>query len=138
MNIWHYHRGTGELLGSGVADPDPECEGNWLIPAFATSIQPPPVPPGCVAVFGGGLSGEGEWRIELKTTSAVYRDMKEYGDLATAVEAYFRRRNQDREAARRAVLDVLEAVLEQSADTEELRLEVRSMARDLVDAQNVN
>jgi len=32
---------------------------------YATTIRPPFVPEGCVAIFNGGLSAVGEWRIEL-------------------------------------------------------------------------
>ena len=65
MEIWGYDRKTGVLLGRSAADPNPEEPGNWLIPAYATTIRPPSVPEGCVAIFNGGLSAEGEWRIEL-------------------------------------------------------------------------
>ncbi len=44
---------------------DPDAPGAWLIPAYATTIRPPTVPEGCVAIFNGGLSAVGEWRIEL-------------------------------------------------------------------------
>ena len=33
--------------------------------AAAATIRPPVVPEGCVAIFNGGLSAVGEWRIEL-------------------------------------------------------------------------
>ena len=65
MDIWDYDRRTGVLLGRGIADPNPENPGAWLIPAYATTIRPPFVPDGCVAIFDGGLSAIGEWRIEL-------------------------------------------------------------------------
>lgn len=41
MKIFHYDEQTGELIGEGVADPDPLDVGNWLIPAHATDIEPP-------------------------------------------------------------------------------------------------
>jgi len=53
------------LLGRSAADPNPEDPGAWLVPAYATTIRPPFVPEGCVAIFNGGLSAVGEWRIEL-------------------------------------------------------------------------
>ena len=65
MDIWDYDRQTGMLLGRSAADPNPEEPGAWLIPAYATTIRPPTVPEGCVAIFNGGLSAVGEWRIEL-------------------------------------------------------------------------
>ena len=65
MDIWDYDRKTGALLGRSAADPNPEEPGVWLIPAYATTIRPPAVPEGCLAIFNGGLSAVGEWRIEL-------------------------------------------------------------------------
>lgn len=39
-NIYHYHPDTALLLGQGEADPDPMDQSNWLIPAFATDVEP--------------------------------------------------------------------------------------------------
>lgn len=41
MKIFHLDELTGELIGEGIADADPLEEGNWLIPAHATNVQPP-------------------------------------------------------------------------------------------------
>ena len=46
MDIWHIDPATLELIGTGVADPDPECPGQYLIPAFAVASEPPPPEPG--------------------------------------------------------------------------------------------
>ncbi len=70
MDIWDYDRKTGALLGRSAADPNPEDSGAWLIPAYATTIRPPTVPEGCVAIFNDGLAAVGEWRIELAANQA--------------------------------------------------------------------
>ena len=41
MKIFHYHPETGALLGEGTADPSPLEPGKWLVPAYATSEEPP-------------------------------------------------------------------------------------------------
>lgn len=41
MKIYHYHQTSGELMGEGVADADPMDAGGWLIPAHATTVEPP-------------------------------------------------------------------------------------------------
>lgn len=41
MKIHHYNETTGEWVGEGVADADPLEAGRWLIPAHATTEQPP-------------------------------------------------------------------------------------------------
>lgn len=40
MKIYHYSQLTGEFLYEGQADPNPMAEGEWIIPAFATIIEP--------------------------------------------------------------------------------------------------
>lgn len=41
MEIYNYNPDTFELVSKSVADKDPIEEGNWLIPANATNVQPP-------------------------------------------------------------------------------------------------
>jgi hypothetical protein len=53
MNIYHYHPVTGEFLGKDVADPDPLEEGCWLVPAHATTVEPPKFKKNEVPVFDG-------------------------------------------------------------------------------------
>lgn len=57
MNIYHYDPTTGALMGQGLADPDPLVHGNWLIPAFATTIVPPAPSAGNIQVFQSGVWG---------------------------------------------------------------------------------
>lgn len=40
MKIYHYHPMTKEYLDRGLAEKDPLVDGNWLIPAHATTIEP--------------------------------------------------------------------------------------------------
>ncbi|WP_342632123.1 hypothetical protein [Marinobacter alkaliphilus] len=58
MKIYNYSPETGEFIGSETADPDPLQENEWLIPAFATSAEPPALTNHQAAVFG-----DGEWAI---------------------------------------------------------------------------
>jgi hypothetical protein len=41
MKIYHYSPETLQLAGTDVADQDPMDSSNWLVPAFATSTEPP-------------------------------------------------------------------------------------------------
>lgn len=41
MQIFHYHPDTLQLIGIDVADQDPRDSRNWLIPAYATNVEPP-------------------------------------------------------------------------------------------------
>ena len=54
MKIYHYHEKTGQLIGMGQADRCQVKEGDWLIPAFATSEKPPSVKAGQAAFFIDG------------------------------------------------------------------------------------
>lgn len=53
MDIFHYHPDTGEFLGQGLADQDPRDGDNWLIPAHATTTEPPTALAGKARVWGG-------------------------------------------------------------------------------------
>ena len=87
--IYHYSGITGELLGSGVADPDPLEAGNWLVPANATTIDPPALLEDHTACWLGQ-----DWELIednrgplYSTTSGALRDHTELG----AVPAGFTR-----------------------------------------------
>lgn len=61
MNIYHYHPETGEYLGSSIADTDPLDASHILVPAFATTTEPPEVQEGFYRAFIGG-----EWvQVEI-------------------------------------------------------------------------
>lgn len=53
MRIWNYRPSTGELIGEGVADPNPVEEGEWIVPAYATTISPGTPQPGFVWQWDG-------------------------------------------------------------------------------------
>jgi hypothetical protein len=54
MNIFHYDPADGRLVGAGQADPDPLTPGAWLVPAFATTKNPPVITEGKIPVRGDG------------------------------------------------------------------------------------
>lgn len=58
MDIYHYHPTTGRYIAPGKADPDQLTVGEWLVPAFATPVEPPPEVAGMFAAFI-----EGEWTL---------------------------------------------------------------------------
>ena len=53
MKIYHYHSEHNYFMSEDVADPSPLEPGVWLIPANATSIEPPSTNDGEVAIFDG-------------------------------------------------------------------------------------
>ena len=58
MNIYHYHKTTGEYMRTAEAKPDPResrIQGHevYLIPACATSVAPPQAEQGMARVFDG-------------------------------------------------------------------------------------
>jgi hypothetical protein len=55
MKIYHYDPITFEFLGEDVAYPDPLDIGKFLIPAHATTIEPPNTEENKVAIFNGKL-----------------------------------------------------------------------------------
>lgn len=77
MDIWNYHPITGELIGSGVADPNPEEPGNWLLPAHSTATAPPERQAGQAIVFAGSSwsivldhRGETWWQADATVNTA--------------------------------------------------------------------
>jgi hypothetical protein len=67
MKIYHYNRQTGEYLYSSNATPDPLDTGKYLIPAFATTIQPLTLNAGYVSCFVNGA-----WRAEEDHRGTVW------------------------------------------------------------------
>jgi hypothetical protein len=58
MNIYHYHPETKRYCGIDVADESPLEQGVFLIPACATSVEPPQCGENEMVVFGNG-----EWNV---------------------------------------------------------------------------
>lgn len=138
MDIWHYDRVTGALLGQGAADEDPERNGGWLLPAFATTIRPPFVPAGCVTIFDGGLSGKGAWRIELKAVNDIrQRLVPQIAHLTSVIDNCCRNADLDRETATRLVLEAA-AVTVAQLDDEGLRAEAIALMEDMLATQWAN
>lgn len=139
MDIWHYDRLTGALLGQGVADPNPREAGEFLVPAYATPIRRPFVPPGCIAVFDGGLAARGSWQIELRAIDDLRKRLApQLAQLARDIDAYCRNASSDRATAMRLVLESAEATIRQATDSEELRAEARALLQDVLGPRGAN
>lgn len=139
MDIWHYGRSTGILVGRAVADPNPLEHGQWLIPAYATTVRPPLVPPGCIAIFDGGLTGRGAWRIELKAVDDILQRLSpQLAHLVTVVDKYCRNADLDHAEATRLVLEAAEVTIGQATDSEELRAEAGALLQDMIGAHRAN
>lgn len=83
MKIWSYSPDTGEILGESTADPNPLEPGEFLFPAFSTTVEPPAREEGRTPVFNGtgwqqmkDHRGELWWPIEAvdNTTPPVQID----------------------------------------------------------------
>jgi hypothetical protein len=58
VRLFHYDPETLLFVGEGVAHPNPVVEGEYLIPAFTTGIEPPTTSGTQQAIFK-----DGEWLI---------------------------------------------------------------------------
>lgn len=57
MLIHNYHPVTGEYTGAGLADPSPLEPGQFLIPGYATTVEPPEPQEGFFRRFVDGAWG---------------------------------------------------------------------------------
>jgi hypothetical protein len=53
MKVFHFDRKTWEYLGFSQADASPGDPGHFLVPAYATNVEPPSTPTGSVPVWTG-------------------------------------------------------------------------------------
>lgn len=60
MKVYNYNPNNKAYTFGEEADPDPLIPGRWLIPAHATTIEPPEVKEGEVACFNEDRQ---EWKI---------------------------------------------------------------------------
>ena len=81
MKIYHYHPSEKVFLRETTARPDPKEKGSFLIPAYATGLQPPEASKGEIAIFENG-----EWVSKINKKGQVYYqqdgtevEIKEYG-----------------------------------------------------------
>ena len=59
MKIYHYDSSTKFFVAEGKADPDPLVQGSFLVPAFATEVEPPQLSSEQVAFWNGS-----QWEIK--------------------------------------------------------------------------
>lgn len=87
MIIYHYNPDTGRLVGIGEADPDPLNADAWLLPAHATTEEPPTPAEGCYAAWL-----DGEWALleepEPEPESEAETPLQIQVRLAAAIQAH--------------------------------------------------
>ena len=65
MQIYNYHRNTGEYVGESTATPNPITAGEYLIPAYATTDSPPSVSGDELAIWDNGAWIKKNVRMEI-------------------------------------------------------------------------
>ncbi|UIJ36901.1 hypothetical protein LWC08_09125 [Desulfobaculum bizertense] len=55
MQIYHYDPETGALIGTGTAEANPMEPGQFLVPAYATTVAPPELGEGEYPYFKAGV-----------------------------------------------------------------------------------
>lgn len=84
MKIFNYHPITGEYISESVADESPLEPGKYLIPAFATELEPPTIGDRQVAVFNNGawsLVADYRGQTVYDTTTGAESTVVEPGEI---------------------------------------------------------
>jgi hypothetical protein len=94
------------------------------------------VPEGCLAIFNGGLSAVGEWRIELLEFDGF--GLKECAALSALINSYIEDR-EDCDKARSEITRVAEDVIDRAAAGDKaVQDEAKSLVRNLIYGKSVN
>jgi hypothetical protein len=89
MRVHHYDT-RGLYLGSSDADPSPLEPGEFLIPARATSIEPPEFPDGKTALWDGAgwsLTNQRQTTPEDEAAFKLAQFLKDNPDVASLIDA---------------------------------------------------
>jgi hypothetical protein len=74
MKVYSYHPSTGIYTSTEEADPDPLVDSRWLVPANATTIQPPSTAQDELAVFN---EKDNSWEvIKGKKVKPHYKQLR--------------------------------------------------------------
>jgi len=86
MEIYNYDAQSGVLRGSSIADPNPVAPGTYLIPAFATTIEPPGATTNKTPVFASdvwSLIDDYRGQTAYNTATGKAETVNEIGQLST-------------------------------------------------------
>jgi hypothetical protein len=88
LNIYHYDPNTNEYLDTSTAAPDPLTPGEFLIPGYATTVEPPSVVTGKAAVFADGQWSEVDDYRGSTVYSTANGESKEVDHLGEVDDGY--------------------------------------------------
>lgn len=89
MQIYNFDPTTGRYLGAGMADPDREQPGEWLLPAFSTPHEPPSAPAGKFAAFDRKADA---WALHDEPARVVAQEAADAAAQPSAAQAAHMRR----------------------------------------------
>ena len=73
MKIYLFNPETGVYLGEDFADEAPMRRGAFIVPTYATTIEPPQLLPGQLLVFNADRQ---RWEVHNRTTMALPMPIK--------------------------------------------------------------